>query len=115
MKKPKRSQQKRITSTSKILRFMRMSRRISMREAGRRNGISDSAISHYEQGRMDVSRERLQHMIESYGYTVKDFDEYAEGKPLPVLCIKDECFCLIDRLDETKLRAVHALLVSFAS
>ena len=113
MKKPKRSQQKIITPTSKILRFMRMSRRISMRAAGARNGISDSSIAHYETGRMDISKARIRQLVECYGYTMQDFDEYTAGKPLPVLSIKDECFCLIDRLDETKLRAVHALLSGF--
>ena len=115
MKKQKRSCQRIITPTSKILRFMRMSRRLSMRAAGHRNGISDSAIAHYEQGRMEVSSDRVRQLVESYGYTMPEFEEYAGGRPLPTLSIKDECFCLIERLDETKLRAVHAMLVSFVS
>lgn len=115
MKKQKRSQQKRITRQATILRWMRMSRRISMREAGRQNGCSDSSISHYEQGRMDMKPGRMRQIVESYGYTMEEFEEYAGGKPLPTLSIKDECFCLIERLDESKLRAVHALLVGFIS
>jgi transcriptional regulator with XRE-family HTH domain len=115
MKNSKRSQQKRITTASKILRFMRMSRQISMRAAGARNGISDSSINHYEQGRMDISPARLRQLVASYGYTMQEFEEFASGKPLPVLSIKDECFSLIDRLEEAKLRAVHALLVGFVS
>ena len=59
MPKPKRSQLRIITPTSKILRYMRMSRRISMRAAGRKVGISDSSIAHYETGRMDVFPERI--------------------------------------------------------
>lgn len=109
MKKPKRSQQKRITRQATILRWMRMSRRISMREAGRRNGCSDSSISHYEQGRMDLSARKILQLVESYVYTMAEFEEYAAGKPLPVLSIKDECFCLIDRLDESKLRGKHSV------
>lgn len=68
-----------------------LDRRISMREAGRRNGISDSSIAHYEQGRMDVSPDRVRQVVESYGYAMQDFNEYAGGKPLPTLSIKDEC------------------------
>ena len=86
-----------------------------MRAAGAQVGISDLSINHYEQGRMDISPERLRQLVESYAYTMQDFDDYKGGKPLPVLSIKDECICLIDRLDETKLRAVHALLASFVS
>ena len=114
MKKKKRSQEKRITRQATVLRWMRMSRRTSMREAGRRNGCSDSSISHYEQGRMDIKPDRVRHLVESYAYSMREFEEYLAGKPLPVLSIKDECFSMIDRLDDSKLRAVHALLVSFA-
>lgn len=39
--------------------------------------------------------------------------KYLGGKPLPVLSLKDECYSLIDRLDDAKLHAVHALLKSF--
>ena len=109
----KRSQQKRITLRSKILRHMRMSKKISMREAGRRMNLSDSTISHIEQGRMEVSPARIKLMVETYGFTMSEFDEYMAGKPIAVLSIKDECFSLVDQLDETKLRAVHSLLVGF--
>lgn len=115
MKKVKRSQEKRVTRQATVLRYMRMSRRISMREAGRRNGCSDSAISHYEQGRMELAPERVQQLVECYRYSMQEFEEFVGGKPLPVLSIKDECFSLIDRLDENKLRAVHAMLVGFCS
>ena len=84
-----------------------------MREAGSRNGCSDSSISHYEQGRMEYSPERVRALVESYCYTMDEFEEYLGGKPLPVLSIKDECYSLIDRLDDAKLHAVHALLKSF--
>lgn len=115
MKKPKRSQEKRITRQSKILRFMRMSKRVSMREAGRRNGCSDSAISHYEQGRMEVSEERIRQLVQCYGYPFLEFEEYMAGKPLPVLSIKDECIGLLDQINEDKLRAVHAVLKGFVA
>ena len=115
MPKPKRSNLRIITPTSKILRYMRMSRKVSMRAAGARLGISDSSIAHYETGRMDVFPERICQLVESYGYTMQDFEEVKNGRPMPVLSIKDECYQLIDRLDESKLRAVHAMLSSFVA
>lgn len=110
----KRSQQKRITKQAKILQYMRRSKRISMREAGRRVNLSDSAISHYEQGRMDLSTERIRVLVESYGYSASEFEEFMSGKDIPILSIKEECFSLLEQLDETKLRAVHGMLVGFA-
>lgn len=109
----KRSQQRRITRTSKILRFMRVSKRISMREAGRRCNLSDSAINHYEHGRMDVPEQRLRHLVEAYGYSMDDFRAFSEGKEIPVLSIKDECVGLLELIDEAKLKTVHAVLTGF--
>jgi transcriptional regulator with XRE-family HTH domain len=113
MTKLKRSQQKRITPIARTLRYMRMSRGISMRSAAAPIGVSNSAIAQYEQGRMGVSRERALQLIAIYGYEERDLDEFLAGKPLPILSVKDECIQLLDRIDETKLRAVHAVLQSF--
>ncbi len=115
MKKYKRSQIRRGSPESKIIRYMRMSRGIPMRAAGRLIGASDSLISHLETGRLDLSPARITQLVEAYGYTMEEFEEYQAGKPIPVLSIKDECIGLLDRLDDTKLRAVHAVLVSFVS
>ena len=93
---------------------MRRSKRISMREAGRRINISASTISHIEQGRMEVSAARIRLLVESYGFTLLEFEEFMAGKPIPALSIKEECFSLIDQLEENKLRAVHGMLVGFA-
>lgn len=111
--KRKRSQEKKITVQCKIIRFMRISRGISQREAARQCNISEPAIGHYENGRMDISPIRLEHFLSIYGYTRQEFDEYLGGKPIPIISVRDECIGLLDRIDETKLRAVHAVLVSF--
>lgn len=109
----KRSQKKIITRISKILRYMRVSKRISMREAGRLCNLSDSAICHYEHGRMEISEQRIQQIVETYGYSMADFQAFVDGKEIPVLSIKDECIGLLDLIDEKKLRTVHAVLTGF--
>ncbi len=86
-----------------------------MRKAGGLIGCSYSAINHYEQGRMDLQLDRVCLLVACYGYTMPEFEEYVRGKPLPVLSLKDECISLLDRIDEAKLRAVHAVLVGFVS
>lgn len=111
----KRSQEKRITPQAKIIRFMRLSRGISQREAARLCDLSEPAIGHYENGRMDISPLRLGQFLVVYGYSKKDFDAYLSGREIPVLNLKDECVRLLDRLNEAKLKAVHALLNGFIS
>ena len=64
---------------------------------------------------MDISEERTEEFLKAYGYTREEFAEYLAGKSIPVTSVKDECVGLLDRIDETKLRAVHAVLVGFVS
>jgi transcriptional regulator with XRE-family HTH domain len=109
----KRSQQKLITKFSKVLRYMRVSRRISMREAARRCDLSVSAINHYEHGRMDIPDRRLVQLVSSYGYTLDDFHALASGGDLPVVDLKNECQGLLELIDEKKLKTVHAVLTGF--
>jgi transcriptional regulator with XRE-family HTH domain len=67
----KRSQQKKITIQARTIRYMRVVRGISQREASRLCGLSESAIGHYEQGRMDISGERLVKFLSVIAFTPK--------------------------------------------
>lgn len=109
----RRTQKKIITRANKILRYMRVSRRVSMREAGRRCNLSDSAISHYEHGRMELTDARIRQLVEAYGYSLADYQAFADGHEMPVLSFKDECVGLLDLIDEKKLKTVHAVLTGF--
>jgi transcriptional regulator with XRE-family HTH domain len=109
----KRSQIKRITREAIVLRHLRKARRISMRAAGARIGVGSSSISHYEQGRMDLPIARIPELLELYGYTKDEFDEWVLGKPLPVYDLRDECSQVIHRIENSKLKALHAVLLSF--
>ena len=111
---PKRSQHKKITLKARTIRYMRIIRGISQREASRRCGLSESAIGHYEQGRMDISPERLAEFLKCYGIDLTEFEEFANGiRPIPAISMRDECITLLGRMDENKLKAVHAMLTNF--
>jgi hypothetical protein len=114
MKKAKRSSYKVITLQAKIVRYMRVSRKISMREAGRRNRVSDTCICHYEHGRTGLSPELAAELAMSYGFTRGEFDAYMKGKPLPAPNVREECDALLDLLDEDTLRTVQTILSTFA-
>ena len=109
----KRSQQRIVTRTSKILRYMRVSKHISMREAAHRCDLSVSAINHYEHGRMDISERRLRQLAKAYGYTAQELQGLIDGQELPVLDLKRECLGLLELIDEKKLKTVHAVLTGF--
>jgi transcriptional regulator with XRE-family HTH domain len=110
---PPRSYMKRITRELVVLRWMRRSRRISMRRAGAEIGISSSTISHIEQGRMGLPINRIPQLLALYGYTPAEFEEFVMGNSLPVLNMRDECEQMIARIETQKLKALHAVLLSF--
>ncbi|MGE4107780.1 MAG: helix-turn-helix domain-containing protein [Bacteriovoracia bacterium] len=111
--KTKRTSQANPTLEGKILRFFRKSKSISMRQAGSLIGLSDTFINHIEHGRLDLTECRISKIIEAYGFTLEEFQQYREGKPIPVVDLKEECRSLLEKIDETKLRAVHGVLTSF--
>lgn len=115
MKKPKRTSIRRMTLEARIIRYMRITRGISVREAGKRVNVSDSLICQFETGRADLNEMRIDQLVAAYGYPRAEFDDYRSGKPLPILSIKDECIRLLEQIDETKLKAVHAVLTNFIS
>lgn len=108
----KRTDQKRITKEAIILRYMRQQKGISLNQAGAKVGITSSAIAHIEHGRIDLSRKRIETLIAAYGYSMDDYLDFLDRETLPIN-IRDECIGIIQRLDESKLAAVHAVLVNF--
>lgn len=110
----KRSNKRIITMQSKVIRFMRLSRRISQPAAAKAAGCSSQAIGHYENGRMEIPEARIHLLLELYGYDWNTFQEYLNGKQSPILNLKDECYGLLDRIhSEEKLKAVLTILQSF--
>lgn len=107
-----RSSQKRITKEAIILRYMRLSKNLSLNQAAKLLGITGSAIAHMEHGRMDLSRLRIQTMILAYGYTTDEYLEFFDGRAVPIN-LRDECIQIVRQLDQVKLQAVYAVLVNF--
>ncbi len=108
----KRSQQKRITKEAMVLRHMRQTRNLSLNDAGGLVGISGSAIAHIEQGRMDISHARLQTLLEAYRFTQEEYLEFFDGRPIPI-SLRDDCILILKQLDDSRLQAVHSVLINF--
>lgn len=109
--KLQRSNQKRITRDALILRHMRITRKLSLNEAGKKVKISGSAIAHIEQGRMDVSKARLEALVNAYGFTKVEYLEFCDGKEIPKN-LRDDCILLLRLCDEAKVRMLHPLILN---
>lgn len=108
----RRSYQKLITKECKVLRCLRRIKKISQDQASAMCGYSRPTIGHIENGRIELSEERIRHIVKSYGYKFSDFKDAMEKAELRDT-IMDSCLEKIDQLDDTKLEIVKNLLGSF--
>lgn len=94
-----------MTNEARALRELRIARGLSMRRAGQLIGVTDSYISHIENGRVDFPKgERLEKILAAYGgIKAKSFFERARSwreKITP----RDELLELVGRISEEKVR-----------
>lgn len=108
----RRSYKKVITKEVKVLQVLRKLKGLTQYQASAYCGYSKSAIGHIEHGRVEVETSCVIHIVESYGYTMKDF-KYHLNSEVFVTDIQDDCINIIKKLSEEKLKAVYPLLSTF--
>jgi transcriptional regulator with XRE-family HTH domain len=108
----RRSYQKIITKECRVIKSMRRTKGISQDKASKLCGYSRPTIGHIENGRIELSLDRIRHIIHTYGYSVKDFENNMDKAELRDQ-ILDICIDKIKQLDDNKLGIVKNLLGSF--
>ena len=78
-KKNRRSDHKIITKEGKVLKYLRESRKLSMRRAGLLIGTSDAFINHSENGRLDLTPTNIMKLLNAYGYQWDYFQKLVKG------------------------------------
>lgn len=91
-----------------VLRRMRESAGLTMRQVGAVVGISHVAISQFENRKLDLPEYRIEQLVKAYGLTVEDFNKVMGRTPIG--SPKDDCRAMIDRMDDEQLTAVRAVL-----
>ena len=110
--KDRRFNKRIITKEAQVLKVLRKLKNLSQRKASRLCGYHKTAICFIENGRVELYRDKVAHVVKSYGFKMKDFEYHMKSDVL-VTDIQDECISIIRTLGEEKLRAVHLLLLSF--
>lgn len=105
----RRSYQKIITKEVKILIGMRKLRGYSQPEASLVCGYSRPSIGHIESGRIELRQDRIEHIVKSYGFTMRDFEQHKRSDFL-VADTQNECIAIIARLNLENLHVAHSLL-----
>ncbi len=92
----RRSYKKLITKECRVLKSMRRQKGFSQDHASHLCGYSRPSIGHIENGRIGLSKDRIIHIIESYGYKYQDFESNIEQEELRDQVI-DNCFNKINK------------------
>ena len=110
----RRSYKKIITKEVKTLTVLRQLKGLNKYQASRECGYPKCTIGHIENGRIEMSPKRIRHIVESYGFTMSDYEYHLKSERF-VTEIQEECMAIIKGLSEEKLKAVHPLLSTFKS
>ena len=107
----RRSYQKLITKECKVLKSLRRMKRISQDDASKLCGYSRPTIGHIENGRIELSKERIKHIVKSYGYDHINFEkEYEKNEQRDEII--EKCINKLIMLSEEKLNTIKTILES---
>lgn len=107
-----RKYQKEITKAARVLKILRGLRGWTQPQAAEKCGWSRSCIDHLENGRVEITEDKITHILRSYGCTRSLYEELFEAPILRDEVVGD-CVEILTKLDNDKLRAVKALLDNF--
>lgn len=107
-----RNYQKIITKEVRVLQNLRKIKKLTQYQACEICGYHKSTIGHIENGRIEIPRPRIEHIVTRYGFKMDKFDELMKHEVLRDDVIED-CISKIESLDEQKLKAVQSLLANF--
>lgn len=110
----RRSYKRLITKEAQVLRVLRKIRGLSQYHASAVCGYSRPTIGHIENGRIELPLERIEHVVNSYAFNMKDFNFHKNSDVLITDVIED-CTKLIGKLDLAKLKMVKTILENFKS
>jgi len=111
--KERRSYQNIITKEVRVLRILRTLKNLSQDKASSLCGYARATIGHIEQGRIELSQEKIIHIVNSYGYSIENFNELLSENILRDEVLEN-CGKMMKKLTEEKLRVVENLLVSLS-
>lgn len=109
--KDRRSYQKIITKEVRVLRLLRKMKGIPQDKASSLCRYARATIGHVENGRIELTVSRIQHIVTSYGHEMREFYRLM-GEDVLRDVILEFCQAKLLGLSEEKLRLAQALIAS---
>lgn len=96
-----------------VLRRMRESSGLTMRQAAGIVGISHVSISQFENGKLSLPAYRIEALVKAYGFTKEEYHKIMGHEP--AVNLRDDCHSMIDRMSDKQVEAIRAVMVQLAS
>jgi len=109
----RRSYQRIITKEVRVLKILRQMKNLTQDQASAVCGYSRPSIGHIENGRISLDKTRIEHIIESYGFKIYEFERQMKEEVLRDEVLKD-CYDKLSLLPNDKMRLVHSMIVGLS-
>ena len=110
-RKPRRNHFKIVTKEVRVIRALRLRKGISQYQASRLCGYVPGGFGHIEVGRINLTSERIDHILSCLGCTREDFNELMGASKLRDEMI-EECKKCLGALNDTKLESALTVLTA---
>lgn len=97
-----------------LIRNVRESSGMTMRQLALRIGISHTAISQLEHGKLELPRSRVEQIVLACGHSMHDFEKLL-GKGFVAPNYREECISIIKTLDNDSVSLLYQLLVKLGT
>ncbi len=109
--KVRRNLYKLITKETRVIKILRKRSKLTQYQAAKRCAYANSIFGQIENGRIELPRERINHIVRSLGCPLSEFD-----KLMKVEILRDEiieqCCQYLDSLDDSKLESAKLVIKS---
>lgn len=105
----RRMYKKLITKEVKVLISLRKMRGVSQYQASLICGYSRPTIGHIENGRIELPKHRITHIVESYGFSMNDFEKQMSSS-IVVSDLQEKCISQLRKLSGPSLETAYTLL-----
>lgn len=108
----KRSNQKRINTQTRVLKFLRQQAKLSIRKAARASGVGEGVINHLETGRIQIHSRHLEKLLPAYKVPMQTYEMFASGTVALPQDIRSECLEIVRGMSMDQLRTALPVLNS---
>ena len=98
-------------SEANVLRRLRESSGLTLRQTGGLIGVTHTTIAQFENEKRTFTTFRIEQLVKAYGYTMEEYYKILGRKA--VISVKDDCATMLEMLDDDQLSALRGIMSQF--